>query len=349
MLNVYLFIDRAQGLLPAAGHRPADRRHPGRPEHLVPDRCSEKLPQFVEHRAQRPGGRERRRLHRRRRQTNCGFVFVALKPLVAAQASAADQVIARLRPQARRRSPARSLFLQPVQDIRVGGRQSNAQYQYTLQADDLRRAATTWAPKLTEALQHAAGARPTSTPTSSRTGWRPIVDDRPRHGRAARPHAAPDRQHALRRLRPAPGLDDLQRAEPVSRGHGGGAAVLAETRTTLNDIYVSTAGGAVERHAAHQRGRRHRRPRHERRARRRPRPHGRRRRRAQPGARTRSPTRGTRQRLDRRRRSARRRRPWCRSPPFAHFEPRQHAARGQPPGPVRRHHDLVQPARPASR
>ena len=35
-LNVYLYIDRAQGLLPAAGHRAAWSAHPGRPEHLVP-------------------------------------------------------------------------------------------------------------------------------------------------------------------------------------------------------------------------------------------------------------------------------------------------------------------------
>ena len=35
-LNVYLYVDDPEGLLPAAGHRPPDRRHPGRPEHLVP-------------------------------------------------------------------------------------------------------------------------------------------------------------------------------------------------------------------------------------------------------------------------------------------------------------------------
>src|SRR5271168_2517961 len=50
--------------------------------------------------------------------------------------------------------PGGRLFLQPVQDIRIGGRQSNALYQYTLQADD---AATlyAWAPRIEAALQHA--------------------------------------------------------------------------------------------------------------------------------------------------------------------------------------------------
>ena len=65
--------------------------------------------------------------------TNSGFVFVTLKPLDERKISA-DQVIARLRPSSPRcRAPTSSW--QAVQDIRVGGRQSNAQYQFTLQGD----------------------------------------------------------------------------------------------------------------------------------------------------------------------------------------------------------------------
>src|SRR5262249_10843962 len=63
-------------------------------------------------------------------QTNSGFIFVSLKPKAERQLSA-DQVIGRLRPKLNQVAGAR-LFLQAVQDIRVGGRQSNAQYQYTL-------------------------------------------------------------------------------------------------------------------------------------------------------------------------------------------------------------------------
>jgi multidrug efflux pump len=83
------------------------------------------------------------------RQTNQGNVYVSLKPLAQRHISG-DMVIARLRPKLARVAGAR-LYLQMAQDIRVGGRQSNAQYQYTLQADD---AATLyqWAPKLTAAL-----------------------------------------------------------------------------------------------------------------------------------------------------------------------------------------------------
>ena len=63
-LNVALLRDRAEGLLPAAGHRPDDRRDPGRPEHLVPGDGAE-AGAVDRHRAARSGGAERGRLHRR--------------------------------------------------------------------------------------------------------------------------------------------------------------------------------------------------------------------------------------------------------------------------------------------
>ncbi|HMA51679.1 MAG TPA: efflux RND transporter permease subunit, partial [Magnetospirillaceae bacterium] len=61
-----------------------------------------------------------------------------------------DQVIGRLRGKLAQ-VPGARLFLQASQDVRVGGRQSNAQYQYTLQADDLTELRT-WSPKLLAAL-----------------------------------------------------------------------------------------------------------------------------------------------------------------------------------------------------
>jgi multidrug efflux pump len=83
-------------------------------------------------------------------QTNSGFIFATLKPLSERDVSA-DQVIARLRPKLGQ-VPGAMLFLQAVQDIRVGGRQANAQYQFTLQADSLPDLYT-WGPRLTQALQ----------------------------------------------------------------------------------------------------------------------------------------------------------------------------------------------------
>ncbi len=85
-------------------------------------------------------------------QTNSGFVFMSLKAKPARKASA-DQVIARLRPKLNQVAGAR-LFLQAAQDIRSGGRQSNAQYQYTLQADNVADIYT-WAPKVAEAMAKA--------------------------------------------------------------------------------------------------------------------------------------------------------------------------------------------------
>ncbi len=86
------------------------------------------------------------------RQTNSGFMFVSLKPLAQRHLSG-DLVIARLRGKLSQVAGAR-LYLQMAQDIRAGGRQSNAQYQYTLQADDAK-LLYEWGPKLTAALQHA--------------------------------------------------------------------------------------------------------------------------------------------------------------------------------------------------
>ena len=66
---------------------------------------------------------------------NSGFVYLALKPLEERKLRA-DQVIARLRPKLAA-VPGASLFLQAGQDLRIGGRQSSAQYQYTIQSDNL--------------------------------------------------------------------------------------------------------------------------------------------------------------------------------------------------------------------
>ena len=74
---------------------------------------------------------------------NAGRMFVTLKPLSERKISA-DEVIARLRPKLAR-IPGVSLFLQSSQDLRVGGRNSAAQYQYTLQSDSVKEL-NQWAP-----------------------------------------------------------------------------------------------------------------------------------------------------------------------------------------------------------
>ena len=80
---------------------------------------------------------------------NTGSVFVSLKSI--GERPSVSEVIARLRPQLAK-VPGGRLTLFPVQDVRAGGRQSNATYQYTLQSDSSTELYT-WAPRLVQALE----------------------------------------------------------------------------------------------------------------------------------------------------------------------------------------------------
>ncbi|MFL6234012.1 MAG: efflux RND transporter permease subunit [Thermoanaerobaculia bacterium] len=79
---------------------------------------------------------------------NSARMFVALKPN---RKETADQIIARLRPKLSH-EPGTNLFLQAVQDLRVGGRQGNAQYQYSLQGDNTQELLQ-WAPRVQQKLR----------------------------------------------------------------------------------------------------------------------------------------------------------------------------------------------------
>ena len=82
-------------------------------------------------------------------QTNTGNVFISLKPL--SQRDGVDRVMARLRRKLAE-VPGGRLYMQPVQDIRVGGRASNALYQYTILGDTTDEVYQ-WGPKLLAALE----------------------------------------------------------------------------------------------------------------------------------------------------------------------------------------------------
>jgi len=81
---------------------------------------------------------------------NQARVFATLKPLKDRNVSA-DQLINRLRPQLSH-VPGASLYFQAVQDLQIGGRMANAQYQYTLSGDNLDDLYA-WAPKLLDKLR----------------------------------------------------------------------------------------------------------------------------------------------------------------------------------------------------
>jgi multidrug efflux pump len=98
-------------------------------------------------------------------QRNSARMFIALKPHDERGLNA-DQVIARLRGKLAHEPGAR-LFLQPAQDIRIGGRGGQAQYQYTLQADDLEELRE-WEPRIRQAMSQLPQLVDVNTDTQDR-------------------------------------------------------------------------------------------------------------------------------------------------------------------------------------
>ncbi len=86
--------------------------------------------------------------------SNGGFIYIALKPLNVRKVGA-PQIINRLRPKLNR-LPVASAFLQAVQDIRIGGRSSNALYQYTIQSDNVQELSH-WGPILLAQIKKLPG------------------------------------------------------------------------------------------------------------------------------------------------------------------------------------------------
>ena len=107
---------------------------------------------------------------------NSGYLFITLKSLRERKASA-DQVIARLRPKLAQ-EPGANLYLVPVQDIRVGGRESSAQYQFTLQADELAELQL-WEPRVRRALLRLPEIADVSSDREDRGLQTTLVVDRP--------------------------------------------------------------------------------------------------------------------------------------------------------------------------
>jgi multidrug efflux pump len=99
-----------------------------------------------------------------RGSSNGGFIYIALKPLGSGRGereASAMEVINRLRPKLNR-MPIASAFLQPVQDLRIGGRSSSALYQYTIQSDDIPDLAH-WGPILLAQMRRLPGLQDVNT------------------------------------------------------------------------------------------------------------------------------------------------------------------------------------------
>jgi multidrug efflux pump len=113
-------------------------------------------------------------------QRNSAQMFIALKPLKQRK-DTLDQILARLRP-ALSKEPGATLFLNPIQDLRAGGRQTEATQQFTLRADDLNELRT-WAPQLEAALRDVPELTDVSSDQQDRGLQMTLVIDRATAGR----------------------------------------------------------------------------------------------------------------------------------------------------------------------
>src|SRR5262249_3873694 len=173
-------------------------------------------------------------------QTNSGFVFASLKPR-GERKLPADVVIARLSRELSQ-VPGATLFLQSVQDIRVGGRQSHAQWQYSSQADDIDELYK-WGPRILAALQTVPEINSVNSDQQNKGLEADIVIDRQTAARlgitvsqidntlydafgqrqVSTIYSARNQYHVIMELAPQ----------------------YWQNPETLKDIWVSTAGGAI--------------------------------------------------------------------------------------------------------
>jgi multidrug efflux pump len=108
-------------------------------------------------------------------QRNSGQMFISLKPLAERQLSA-DKVVARLRGKLSHEAGA-NLFLQAAQDLRIGGRGGNAQYQYTLQGDDIKDLRD-WGPRIRQALSQLPELEDVNTDQQDKGAQTSLLVDR---------------------------------------------------------------------------------------------------------------------------------------------------------------------------
>ena len=107
--------------------------------------------------------------------SNTGRMFIMLKPLSERKISA-DRVIGRLRPKLTS-IPGATLYLQSSQELQIGGRGSNSQYQYTLQSEDLNDL-NTWAPRVLAKLRTLPDLRDVNSDQQDKGLSAQIVIDR---------------------------------------------------------------------------------------------------------------------------------------------------------------------------
>jgi multidrug efflux pump len=173
--------------------------------------------------------------------TNSGQVFVQLKPL-AERKLTTDQILARMRPKFSKVVGAR-LFLQGRQDVRGGGRQSNSQYQYTIEADTLDDL-NTWVPKITSALQDVNELEDVNSDQQSKGLEIDLSVDRNTAARLGIDTTNVDNTlyDAFGQRQVSTIYNELNQYHVVMEV----APEFWQSPETLKDIYISTSGGALK-------------------------------------------------------------------------------------------------------
>jgi multidrug efflux pump len=174
------------------------------------------------------------------RATNNGFLFITLKPLAQRHISAAA-IVAQLRRPLSRVAGAR-VFLVPAQDLRVGGRQSNAEYQYTLQSDDPAEL-NIWVPKIVAALKRQHTLADVNSDLQNGGLESNVVINR---AQAARLNITPGEidnalYDAFGQRNVSTIYNQLNQYEVVMEL----APTYQKTPVDLNRLYVSTSGGSA--------------------------------------------------------------------------------------------------------
>ena len=166
------------------------------------------------------------------RAGNNGNMFITLKPRSEREASA-QQIIARLRPKLEKVEGAR-LYMQAAQDVRLGGRPTRTQFEFTLQDANLAEL-NEWAPKILAKMQTLPQLRDVATDQQTQGTTLELKINRDTASRYGITPAA-DRRHALRCLRPAPGHAIFHPAQQLSRDPGNPARAAGQPRHAEQDL-----------------------------------------------------------------------------------------------------------------
>jgi multidrug efflux pump len=151
VLNVYLYILVPKGFFPEQDAGRIGGQVQGQQDVSFPE-MKKKVLALAEIVGKDPGVQDVTAFAGGRGNANSGFMFMSLKPDAERQkkGDTAQVIVNRLRPKVSN-VPGAVLYLQAFQDLRIGGRNTPTEYQYTLTADDLKEL-NFWGPKLKDAM-----------------------------------------------------------------------------------------------------------------------------------------------------------------------------------------------------